>query len=69
MRVAKNLRALREKRGLTQEQLAHHSGMAPRHLQKAEAGEVNLTLNTISKLCAALSIDAQALFMPNEVAR
>ena len=46
-RVGSNLRALRERRGLTQDHLAHLAGLATRHLQKIEAGQVNVTLRTV----------------------
>jgi transcriptional regulator with XRE-family HTH domain len=61
-RVGANVRAHRESQGLTQEQLAYRAGLATRHLQKIEAGKVNLTLRTIDRLCTALAVDAPNLF-------
>ena len=54
-RVGANVRVLRERRGLTQDHLAYVAGLATRHLQKIEAGQVNVTLRTIARLAAALA--------------
>ena len=59
--VGANLRRFREARGLTQEQLAHAAGLATRHLQKIEAGQVNVTLRTLGRLGSALEIEASVL--------
>jgi transcriptional regulator with XRE-family HTH domain len=56
------IRALRVARGLTQEALALRVGMGWRHLQKIEAGEVNLTLRTICRFAAALQVDIPVFF-------
>lgn len=53
-RLAANTRALRRICGMTQEELAHSASLAPRHLQKIEAGQVNVTLRTIAALASAL---------------
>lgn len=63
LQVGSSIRRLRETRGLTQEHLAHSAGLATRHLQKIEAGQVNVTLRTIGRLCLALEIEASALFL------
>jgi DNA-binding Xre family transcriptional regulator len=62
-RIATNLRSLREQRGWTQERLAQEAGLATRHLQKLEAAEVNVTLRTVARLCTALAVDVQSLFV------
>lgn len=59
--VGANLRRLREARGLTQEHLAHFAGLATRHLQKIEAGQVNVTLRTLGRLGAALGVEPSSL--------
>jgi transcriptional regulator with XRE-family HTH domain len=60
-RVGVAVRRLREDRGLTQEQLANAAGLAARHVQKIEAGEVNVTLRTLVCLGTALGVDAGIL--------
>ena len=65
-RLASRLRLLRAELGLTQEAAAARSGLALRHLQKIEAGEVNATLNTLTRLATALGVDAGELLRKND---
>jgi len=46
-RVAAQVRRLRVGRQMTQEAAAGAAGIAVRHFRKVEAGEVNLTLDTL----------------------
>ena len=48
----------------SQERVAEEAGLNPRHLQKIEAGTVNVTLHTLARLSAALGVDAKRLFDP-----
>jgi transcriptional regulator with XRE-family HTH domain len=61
-RVASRVRHLRLARGLTQEALAARAGIAVRHVQKIEAGEINTTLRTIARLALALEVDPSEIF-------
>lgn len=61
-RIAVRIRLLRACRGLSQEGLALKSGLSTRHLQKLEAGQVNVTIETLSKLSKALEVDISQLF-------
>jgi transcriptional regulator with XRE-family HTH domain len=56
-----NLKRRRLFLGLTQEQTAERLGMAARHYQKIEAGELNVTLATLRKVADALRIEPAAL--------
>ena len=60
--LARNVRLLREQAGWTQEQAADAAGIAPRHYQKIEAGDVNLTIVTLSRLAGAFNVDVKQLF-------
>ena len=60
-RVGSVVRTLRKARELSQEALAERAGIGTRHLQKVEAGEVNLTLLTLSRLANALSVEPAIL--------
>ncbi|NPV89140.1 helix-turn-helix transcriptional regulator [Coprothermobacteraceae bacterium] len=62
LRVAQNIRRVRNNRGFTQEELAHRARLASRHLQKIEAAQVNITLETLVKLARALNIDPVEFF-------
>lgn len=56
-RIAQNVRQLRLEKGLTQEGLAHYAQIATRHLQKVEAAEVNITIDTLTNLANALNVE------------
>ena len=60
--LGQSLRALRASRGWTQEEAAEEIEIAVRHYQKLEAGQVNATLHTLDKLCAAFGVDVARLF-------
>lgn len=54
--IAANVRQRRLELGLTQADAAEQIGMATRHLQKLEAGELNVTIDTLSKVVEALDM-------------
>lgn len=60
--LARNIRGQREALGFTQEDAAHASGLAVRHYQKLEAGELNVTLRTLTKVAKALKCEMSDLF-------
>ncbi len=52
---------------MTQEKLADLAGLASRHVQKIEAGEVNLTLQSLAVLAEVLAMDpSELLSSPDE---
>jgi len=55
-RIATNLRSLRERRGLTREQLASTTDVDPQIIKRIEGGRANPTLVTLSRLASALMI-------------
>ena len=59
--MAARLKALRERRGLTQEQLAEKSGVGRSHLARLETGKQDPTLSTLEKLAKALKVDVAKL--------
>jgi len=60
--LARNIRRLREAIGFTQEDAAHASGIAVRHYQKLEAGDLNVTLRTLTKVAKGLRCELSDLF-------
>jgi transcriptional regulator with XRE-family HTH domain len=60
-RLAKKVRALRKKLGLTLKAAAARAEMHWRHWQKVEAAAVNVTLLTLVRLGHALNIDPREL--------
>ena len=67
--LAQNVRRRRELAKLTLEEAAHRAGMAWRHLQKVEAGEVNATLRTLVRLADALAVTPAELLAAERAAR
>ncbi len=62
LRLAGSTKRLRAARGWSQEQAAENAKLNPRHYQKIERGEVNVTLSTIAQLCRAFGVDVTDLF-------
>lgn len=52
--VGKRLRAIRKKRGLTQERLAELAGISPQHCSGIETGGAKVSLPALVQLCNAL---------------
>jgi transcriptional regulator with XRE-family HTH domain len=55
-RMAVRLKALRERRGMTQKQLAEKSGVGRSHLARLETGRQDPTLSTLERLAKALGV-------------
>lgn len=62
-RLRANLRAHRRRASLTLKETAARAQMHVRHLQKIEAGKVNVSLQTLARLCLALKLS------PNDLLR
>ena len=58
---ARNLRAARLRKGLTQEVLAERAGLHRTYVGSAERGERNVTVETIARLAQALDVSASEL--------
>lgn len=54
---AANLRSIREKRGLSQEELASKAGLDRTYVSRCERRKRNVTLDTIEKLSMALDVE------------
>lgn len=60
-KLGANVRALRQKRGFTMEECADRAHLHGRHWQKVEAGEVNATLATMSRIAEVLDVSVAEL--------
>jgi transcriptional regulator with XRE-family HTH domain len=60
--LGKRVRTLREKRGWSQEELAHQSGLARSFTGAIERGEKDLRLTTLVKLANTFRIPLSQLF-------
>ena len=56
------IRRLRERKGWTQEMLAHEGGLHSHHLGKIERGQANLCLSTLLEIATGLDTSVAVLF-------
>lgn len=56
------MRALREERGYSQEELAERAGLHRNYVGGIERGERNVALENIAKLAKALAVQTRDLF-------
>lgn len=61
-RLAQAVKRRRIELGMTQEDAAHATHLNTRHYQKLEAGEINVTLRTLSRLAEAFKVRLKDLF-------
>jgi transcriptional regulator with XRE-family HTH domain len=66
--LAEQVRSLRLARGWTLEHASGQTSVDVRHLQKIEAGEVNVTLATLVRLAEAFGVAVSELFAPIDTA-
>jgi transcriptional regulator with XRE-family HTH domain len=62
--VGRNVRRIRERRGLTQEQFADISGFSQQYISGLEQGHRNPTVITLYELAAALGVSHVDLVRP-----
>jgi len=59
---SRNLRALREAAGITQEELALRTGIDLSNISRYEAAKRDPSVRTVARLAAGLQVDAGQLF-------
>lgn len=57
-----HIRQLREKKNLSQENLAHDCNISKSQIARIERAEINTTVKTLVKIANALEIDPKELF-------
>lgn len=62
-RLGSNLRKKRTAASLTVKKAAERAAMSPRHWQKIEAAEVNVTLFTLARIGEALNVEPGELLL------
>ena len=55
--LAKNMRRLRAARGLSQEALAHESGLNRTYLSGVERSERNVSIDNIARIASGLGVE------------
>lgn len=60
--VGMKIRRLRLKRGYSQEDLAEQAGLHPTYIGQVERGEKNMTIDSLSKIAAALNVPISSVF-------
>lgn len=65
--VGLNIKEIRKKKNLTQEELAEKSGFQPSFLAGVERGDRNITLQTLEKITNGLEEDPQSIFNFNNL--
>jgi transcriptional regulator with XRE-family HTH domain len=63
--VGRNVRRIRQAKGLTQEQLAEVSGFSQQYISGLEQGRRNPTVVTVYELAAALEVNYLDLLLPD----
>jgi len=66
--LARNLRRLREERGLSQQQMSHLAGIPRPTWASLESGGANPTLSVLSKTASALQVSIEELIGPPRTA-
>lgn len=61
VRLGKNLKEIREEKGITQSSIAKSLGVSRGFVSKVENGKTNPTLATIAKLAKALKVNTDEL--------
>ena len=64
LNVANRIRALRERRNLSQQALAEASGLSRNTLSLLERGQTSPTVSTLKRLATALGVNINAFFNP-----
>lgn len=60
--VGTNIRKLRNKRGLSQEQLSHETGIDRSYLSEVESGQKSVGVEMLAKLAEGLGVHVTELF-------
>jgi transcriptional regulator with XRE-family HTH domain len=63
--VGRNVRRVRQEKGLTQEQLAEVSGFSQQYISGLEQGRRNPTVVTVYELATALGVNYLDLLQPD----
>jgi len=63
VQLGKRIQAIREKRGITQEQLEEKAGINAKYISAVECGQRNVTIKTLDKIAKGLDVELYELFL------
>ncbi len=61
--LGKRVKSLREKKGLTQEELEEKTGINTKYISAIERGNKNATIKTLEKIAKGLDVELYELFL------
>ncbi len=61
--IGRRIQSIREKKGLTQEQLEEKTGINTKYISAIERGQKNVTVKTLDKLAKGLNIELYEIFL------
>ncbi len=64
--LGKRIQAIREKAGLTQDQLEEKTGVNTKYISAIERGQKNVTIKTLDKIANGLGVELYELFLLSE---
>lgn len=64
--LGKRIQTIREKAGLTQEQLEEKTGVNTKYISAIERGQKNITIKTLEKITKGLNVELYELFLLSE---
>jgi len=64
--LGKRIQSIREKQGLTQEQLEEKTGVNTKYISSIERGQKNVTVKTLMKIANGLNVEPFELFLLSE---
>lgn|GEM_PF-251475 len=66
--IGRKIQSIREKKGITQDQLGERAGINAKYVSAIERGRKNLTVLTLEKLAKALDVEIfELLILPTEL--
>lgn len=63
--VGQNVKRVRERAGLTQEDFAELVGLGEKHISAIECGAAGVSLPTLKRICTLLSVSADTILFGN----
>jgi len=61
--LGRKIQAVREKKGMTQEQLEEKTGINAKYISAVERGQRNVTIKTLDKIAKGLEIELYEIFL------